>query len=148
MRRVLEQELGFDEDDNYLLDGEPFEGLAERREAGRLLYEREYRRGMIWGVSRGWFGSGCLEFEEGWGQGLLHGVRRRWDDEGRLLLEEEFEYGVRLWGKRWDAQGVQIEDFSLTESAPSFEILAAYRQAYEAAGIGMPRQPNPRRDRE
>ena len=148
MRRVLEQELDSDEDDNYLFDGEPFEGFAECREAGRVLYEREYRQGMIWGVSRGWFGSGRLKFEEGWGQGLLHGVRRRWEEEGRLLLEQEFEYGVRLWGKRWDAQGVQTEDFSLSESAPSFEILETYRRAYEAAGIGMPRQPNPRRDRE
>jgi hypothetical protein len=49
-----------------------------------------------------------------------------------------YEYGIRVWGRRWDEQGNLVEDFQLIESDRGFGVLPVYRSAYEKAGLDGP----------
>jgi hypothetical protein len=52
-----------------------------------------------------------------------------------------YEYGIRLWGNRWDEVGAPVEDFRLAETDPDFDTLQLYRAAYKIAGLGLPSPP-------
>jgi antitoxin component YwqK of YwqJK toxin-antitoxin module len=142
MKRVPHETLDYTDNDLYYHDNEPFTGVAYfQGKGGQLDAEHEYREGMRWGVSKGWFGPGSPEYEEHWSQGLLHGLRREWHKEGRMIAEEMYERGIHLWGKRWDGDGNLVEDFRLEETDPDFDTLEMYRAAYKKAGLGQPCPP-------
>jgi antitoxin component YwqK of YwqJK toxin-antitoxin module len=67
------------------------------------------------------------EAECAWG--ARHGIRREWDTDGHLVAEGMYEYGVRVQDRRWDSNGMIIEEFEIQESDPSFQILLAARAA-------------------
>lgn len=144
MSRVPNESLDYTDDGLYCYEGEPFTGISYfQGKGGWLKAEHEYRDGMRWGPSKGWFKPGSPEYEEQWSQGLLHGLRREWHEGGRLAAEETYEYGIRLWGKRWDEEGNPAEDFRLEETDPNFDTLQMYRAAYKKAGLDQPSPPVP-----
>lgn len=105
-------------------DGVPFTGTSYfLTGAGTIDGEHEYRDGMRWGVSRGWYASGSPEFEEHLEHGLLHGTRKEWNQDGSVAAEDRYEYGVRVQGRRWGENGALIEDFTLTEADPAYDTL-------------------------
>jgi hypothetical protein len=142
MQRVPNEALDYTDEDLYFYEDQPFTGISYfLGKDGWVNAEHEYRDGMRWGLSKGWFKPGSLEHEEQWSQGLLHGRHQEWHEGGRLAVEEMYEYGIRLYGKRWDEQGNLIEDFRISETDPNFDTLEMYRAAYKKAGLDRPSPP-------
>ena len=134
--RIPNNRLEYTEEDTYLFDGQPFTGISVfLRQDGTLEAEQEFREGHKHGQAKEWYPSGSIACEECWGWGLLHGLRRKWREDGTLASESMFEYGIRLWGKRWDKAGTLTKEYTLKESDPAFDTLRIYREAYKKAGL-------------
>jgi antitoxin component YwqK of YwqJK toxin-antitoxin module len=144
-KRVLEESLEYGDDGFYRHEGELFTGTAfALSDEGWIETESEYREGVLWGTSRGWFGPDRLAYEHRNISGLQGGVGREWHENGRLAAEELYEHGIRLRGKRWDREGNLIEDYHLQETDPDFRTLQIYRDAYGPGGEGTePESPAP-----
>jgi antitoxin component YwqK of YwqJK toxin-antitoxin module len=131
--RVPEEALDYTDEGEFHFKGKPFTGIAfSLADGGSLEAEHEFREGLYSGLSRGWHPSGCLEYEATCSQGLVHGLRREWHESGRLAAEEAYEYGIRVEGRRWDAEGDLIEEYQLQDTDPAHRVLEAYRVAYGA----------------
>ncbi|MCA9070353.1 MAG: hypothetical protein KDA84_15580 [Planctomycetaceae bacterium] len=131
-KRVSSKELDYGSDGLYYLDDQPFTGIIEYRpESGWLEAEEEYKNGLQWGLSRKWHRKGVLEWEAECAFGARHGLCREWDEAGHLIAEDHYEFGVRVHGKQWDSKGNLTEEFEIQESDPGFELLQAFRTAYE-----------------
>jgi hypothetical protein len=81
---------------------------------------------------------GVLALEAECALGARHGRTREWHDSGLLAADVVYEYGIKVRGRAWDESGQLVEDFTLAESGPTFELLQAFRkaEAEHAAGGG------------
>lgn len=93
--------------------------------------EEEYVDGLLSGARREWNREGALVRDQQCAHGVLHGLCREWNDEGRLVAEQRYEFGVRVSGKQWDADGSEIEKFTLRGTDPGYEVLQAIRELFE-----------------
>lgn len=136
--RVPSSELEYDEDEAiYLRDGEPFTGIAyELYPSGALEGESEFRDGLSWGVGRGWHPNGQLSSEGHAFKDVQHGIAREWDEQGRLEEESYCEYGIVIYEKKWNEEGVLIEDYQLKESDPDYEELQRLWELYGKEELG------------
>jgi antitoxin component YwqK of YwqJK toxin-antitoxin module len=88
-------------DGSYLYQGKPFTGIRYGLYPnGGLECEEEYRHGLQWGLSRGWYRSGAIRHKATLYQGGLHGACREWHQNGQLALEQVGEYGILLSEKK------------------------------------------------
>jgi len=143
VKRVPYEELDYPGDGLYYLERAPFTGVAfYLAKDGWVESEADYQRGLLWGVTRVWFGQGILEREAQCAWGAYHGLVREWHPNGRPAVEAKYEYGVRVWGKRWDDCGILVEEFRLQEGDPGFRILKSARAAFgDAASDGYLAEP-------
>jgi antitoxin component YwqK of YwqJK toxin-antitoxin module len=131
MRRLPFNQIGYRDDGFYCHKDKPFTGVAfVRWDDGKLRAEIEYRDGMRWGVAKEWFPNGCLAGEAGWAWDLYHGVSREWHENGQLASEDVFEYGIRLSGKKWDANGKLVEKFVIRKNAAALRRLAELKKYF------------------
>ena len=131
MTRVQNDSLVFEEG-SMLLNGEPFTGIGEVRDAsGGLIGEYEYRDGLNWGKSRAWYTPG-VRFQEGLHfMGTGHGKHREWYRNGQLKEEIVYELGYVVGRKRWSEDGKLVEDYQLQETEPKYKSLEKFRKHYE-----------------
>jgi hypothetical protein len=114
----------------WLRDGSPFTGVRHSvLFEGMIRGEGEYRDGVKRRL-RGWLTSGPPAYDYHFFGELPHGPRREWHENGRLSEEAEYEYGVAVWWKRWNAEGTLIEEGRLQEAHPDHATLVRRRQRY------------------
>jgi hypothetical protein len=115
MIRVDFDELGFS-DDGYgdlTYEGDAFTGIAtETSIHGHLLSQCCYRLGKRHGPSLDWDENGTLRRERYHYVGSPTGPLREWNEQGHLRLEEIWELRILLWRRRWDENGMLVEDAS------------------------------------
>jgi antitoxin component YwqK of YwqJK toxin-antitoxin module len=99
-----------------------------------LEAEEEYRDGLLSGGKRAWHRPGVLEQEAECAQGVFHGRVRQWHESGLPATDEVYEYGIRLRGQAWDESGNLVEEYTLSESDPDFDILQAFRRGEAEPG--------------
>jgi hypothetical protein len=115
MIRVDFEELDFS-DDGYgdlVYQGDAFTGIATETTAhGKLIAESYHRLGKQHGPTLEWDENGTLRREATYCMGSPTGLLREWDERGKMQIEEIWEHRVLLWRKRWDENGVLVEDAS------------------------------------
>jgi antitoxin component YwqK of YwqJK toxin-antitoxin module len=115
----------------YLRGGEPFTGVAfGLYPYGSLEAESEFRDGLSWGVGRSWRPNGQLSSEAYFMRDVRHGIAREWDEEGRLEEESYCEYGIVIYEKKWNEEGVLVHDYQLKEGDSDYESLQFHRKVY------------------
>jgi antitoxin component YwqK of YwqJK toxin-antitoxin module len=113
----------------YYHEGKPFTGVSFTLHGnGKLRSETEFRDGLEWGQSKSWYPSGALAQELGAARGALHGRKRQWHENGQLAFDEEWELGICVRRKQWNAQGAQEVDYTLQPTDRSFELLQSMRK--------------------
>lgn len=128
--RVSLEELDYTSDGLYCLDGNPFTGVVEHfSNDGWIEVEEEYQDGLLSGVKREWHRQGVLRLEAACAFGARHGRCREWDDSSRLVAEEFYEFGIRVTGKRWNAEGILVEEFAIGETDPGYQLLQTMRHS-------------------
>lgn len=131
MLRLRTTDLEYPGDGLHYYGGKPFTGLiVYDAPEGWVEGEEPHRDGLAWGTRRRWHAPNVLAEEAQLAHGAYHGVVRKWHENGVLADASNYEYGVRVSGRRWDETGNLIDDFQLEESDPAFEILQASRRAY------------------
>ena len=84
-------------------ESEPFSGfLVEHYDKGAKKIEIVIRRGVVDGLSRGWFENGQLEVEEHFVHGISDGRRTRWHANGQrrstgLIVQGKFSGLYEEW---------------------------------------------------
>ena len=140
MIRVHRGEVSFTTTDtgpngNWLYQGRPFTGVAYTLTPdGNVASEQEFRDGLRWGPSWERYRSGQMYHQAAFVRDVWHGRVREWYEDGRLAEDGEYEYGIALWQKKWDAAGRLTEEYRLTESDPEFESLQQVRRAFGDEG--------------
>lgn len=135
MKRVPEDSLDYPGDGYNYVDGKPFTGVAfALYEDDSLESETEYKQGLKWGLERHWFESGKLESETELQRDVIHGKERIWYSDGRLKEEGDYEYGIALKRKKWDANGNLVEDFELEETDANYGLLQQLREIEKKRG--------------
>ena len=131
MQRVPDTEIEYEDDGFYYYNGERFTGVEYflNDDEGWLEAETEYADGLPSGMKREWAGPDKeLLYEGQFRGGVLHGRKRRWTDDGTLVEDGEYEYGIPLWEKMWDEDGKLIHDYTLTEADVNYIELVRFRQ--------------------
>jgi antitoxin component YwqK of YwqJK toxin-antitoxin module len=138
MIRIPSSELEYDpKAGTYLRGGEPFTGTAYTLyPSGALEAESEFRYGLSWGLGRGWHPNGQLSSEAYFMRDVQHGIAREWDEAGRLEEESYCEYGIVIYEKKWNEEGVLIEDYHLKEGDRDYESLQLRRAVYGKEELG------------
>lgn len=92
--------------------------------------------GHVEGISRSWYQSGQLENELNYlGEGL-HGICRWWYPTGRLKAEGLYEYAIRLHERRYDENGVLMEEKLLDPTDSSHGFLELKRKIWGPSSLG------------
>jgi hypothetical protein len=132
MKRVLNSEIDYPGDGLYYHEGKRFTGMkySLNEDEGWLEAESEYMEGLPSGLTREWAGPDRdpLVYEGQFRGGVLHGRSRRWDNDGTLVEDGEYAYGFTLWAKMWDEDGNLIDDYKLKASDGNYTQLLKYRQ--------------------
>jgi antitoxin component YwqK of YwqJK toxin-antitoxin module len=131
MNRVPYSELEYPGDGFYYHDGKRFTGVRYtlNDDGGWLEGETEFAEGLESGLKREWAGPDKrLLYEAEFRGGVVHGRKRRWTEDGTLIEDGEYEYGIPLWEKMWDEEGNLIDDYKLKESDANYTKLLKYRQ--------------------
>lgn len=137
MIRATSLELDYPGDGLMYLNDEPFTGFHTFcDDSGWECAEHEYRDGLLYGIKRMWWRPGLLELEAECKWGVYHGRVREWHESGHLAFDAMYEHGVKLRGKMWNELGEVIEDYTLSESEPSFRLLESFRQKLAQAASG------------
>jgi antitoxin component YwqK of YwqJK toxin-antitoxin module len=128
--RVTTSELDYPGDGVTYLNGERFTGFEVfHDDSGWKCAEHEYRDGRLSGVKRAWHRPGVLALEAECALGVRHGRSREWHESGVLASDAVYEHGIKVRGRAWAESGQLVEDFTLAESGPTFELLQAFRKA-------------------
>jgi hypothetical protein len=87
--------LALDERDGvYLLNGQPFQGVARMRHGdGTAKGEYPMRNGKMHGVVKEWWENGRQAVETHFEDGQRHGKNTYWDMQGRLTKLQVYERG-------------------------------------------------------
>ncbi|MGW3071324.1 toxin-antitoxin system YwqK family antitoxin [Kitasatospora sp. NPDC001132] len=133
MDRVPADRVDYEDDGLHYLDGAPFTGVAFTEKGGALRSEATYREGLRWGPTKEWYPSGQPMVDSAFVRGALHGRAREWHRNGQLAEDGEYEYGIALWAKQWDENGVLEDDHTLTESNSDHQTLLRFRALYGGA---------------
>ncbi|MFJ9696333.1 toxin-antitoxin system YwqK family antitoxin [Kitasatospora sp. NPDC101183] len=133
MDRVPASRIVYADDGLHHLDGAPFTGVAFTERNGVLTSESTFREGLRWGPTKEWHPSGQPMVDVEFVRGELHGRAREWHLNGRPEADGEFEFGITLWSKYWDEDGVLEDDYVLTESRSEYERLLRLRAHYGAS---------------
>ncbi|GAB3433824.1 toxin-antitoxin system YwqK family antitoxin [Flindersiella endophytica] len=129
-RVVPDEELDFEADQVFTLNGLPFTGVGyeESPEIGRS--EVTYQDGLQTGPARSWDPSGVLRSESYYYGGALHGMSRKFDSDGTLTLESRYEYGILLHQRAFGPDEEVIESYELDPNSYNAELLERYRRKY------------------
>ena len=131
MKRVKASELEYPGDGFYYLNQIPFTGIAITYSKGN--WEKSaisYEEGLRSGPTVEWYQPGQKMIESSYFKGALHGRAQEWHRNGQLAEDGEYEYGITLWEKNWDENGVLKKDYVLKESDQNYQSLLKYRQIY------------------
>lgn len=131
MKRVPYDEVDYPGDGYYYHDGKPLTGVRYtlNDDEGWLEGETEFVEGLPSGLKREFAGPDKrLLYEGEFRGGVLHGRKRRWTDDGTLIEDGEYEYGIPLWEKMWDEDGNLTYAYELKESDGNYAELLKYRQ--------------------
>lgn len=132
MKRIPMSKLAYPGDGLYYLDDEPFTGFVLLgSEHGQDRGYSEYRHGLCWGETRETYPEGTPVLEATYFKGVFHGRAREWHRNGRLAEDGEYEYGIALWKKTWDEDGVIEEDYRLEQGDQDYQDLLYARSLYE-----------------
>ena len=132
MERVLLRDLEYPGDGLYYFNGEPFTGIAySLTKEGWEKSQAEYREGLRWGPAKEWYGPDKPMVDSYSFKGVLHGRAREWHKNGILAEDGEYEYGITLWEKNWDEEGILKKDYKLKESDNDYQTLQRYRAIYK-----------------
>jgi len=72
--------------------------------------------------------------EANWWNGARHGRTRRYAESGRLISEQDFEYGVLVADREYDAGGEFVKDWRIGPDDDLFEVLRLSRERYGRPG--------------
>ena len=88
---------------------EPFEGTAEMRDAaGQVLYEANYRKGLLHGKFVSFYDGGAKESEGMMKEGQLHGKVAYYYPDGKKKSRYEYVKGKATSRQNWDELGKEI----------------------------------------
>jgi len=80
-------------------------------EAGRVLAETHYRKGVKDGANKAWTRSGQLTLQENYLAGNKHGQSIFWHDNGNLLFTAQYDHGVQVGvSSRYAKDGQKTEE--------------------------------------
>jgi antitoxin component YwqK of YwqJK toxin-antitoxin module len=127
--RVKDDQLDFDENLIYYLNGRRFTGIGYEEIPGRELSEITYRDGMQDGPARDWYPSGRLKSESIYHRNVLHGHDREFWEDGSLASEKHYEHGVLVRSTEFDENGHPVSTFEISEDDPSYDILQKIRRS-------------------
>jgi antitoxin component YwqK of YwqJK toxin-antitoxin module len=65
---------------------------------------------------------------------------REWHANGQLAEDGEYEYGIVLWEKQWDENGILTKDYALKEDDQDYRTLLRYRARHGSSGTGVDRE--------
>lgn len=98
----------------------PFGGtMVDYYRDGSLRSRSRMSRGLLHGVSEGWYTNGQLEVQEHFRDGVSHGLRIRWYATGTNLSKAMIVEG-KLQGtfQRWHENGVLAEQIEMRDGNP------------------------------
>lgn len=100
-------------------NGKPFVGLRcwDDEHDEYSDGEKEYRAGVMWGISQAWYLDGSLAYCGRMVWGLWHGEYRHWHKNGRLAVVLQYELGCHLTERQWDENGQLIADMAVEEES-------------------------------
>lgn len=99
---------------------QPFSGwLVERQTNGSLRSRSWLVKGVLNGVSEGWYASGALQVREHFVAGLSDGTVTRWREDGAKLSEATMRDG-KMEGqfRRWHPNGQLAEEVAMSVGEP------------------------------
>ncbi|RJO70103.1 hypothetical protein D5S18_30095 [Nocardia panacis] len=131
MDRVPASRIDYGDNGFHCLDGVPFTGVACTEKDGIIRSEVTYREGLRSGPTKEWYPSGQPMVDSTFARGVLHGRAREWHASGQLAEDGEYEYGIALWEKQWDENGVLEDSYTLTESDSDHQTLLHLRTLYD-----------------
>lgn len=109
--RVPFAEIDYRSDGLYHCGEQPFTGVAFiLGKDGRPQAEMTFQEGLRWGLSREWYREGQPMVLSNWAGGVLHGRATEWHRNGQVAEDGEYAYGVPLWEKVWDEDGVLMKE--------------------------------------
>ncbi len=113
-----------------LLKGEYFTGIAfeEHAATGSVVAVVGFRDGKRHGAVRDWTSDGRLTEEEYLERGAPHGPRRTWHRNGQLAVCEYSEHFFLIQSKRWDENGMLVEEYSLRDAATLQKLAEAHKR--------------------
>lgn len=127
--RVKDDQLDFDENLIYYLDGRRFTGIGYEEVPGKEISEIKYVNGVQDGPAREWYPSGQLKSESIYRDNVLHGHDRKFREDGSLASEKHYEHGVLVRSVEWDENGHPVSSFEISEDSPSYDILRRIRRS-------------------
>ena len=90
-------------DDIFLLEGNPFTGLAQDKfPNGRTKCEYPMKDGRIHGIVHEWYDNGQPSVETHFENGKRHGLNRYWSRDGKLMKEQVYEHDHSVSVKHFD----------------------------------------------
>lgn len=133
MEKVLIQTLEYPGDGLHYKAGVPFTGIAITHDThgGWIQAEEEYKDGLVCGSVKTWHAPGLLATEEVCDWGVRHGSYREWNESGMLVAEGQYQFGTRVSEKRWDGNGMLVEEFRLKETDPDFKTMSLAKAVWQ-----------------
>jgi antitoxin component YwqK of YwqJK toxin-antitoxin module len=113
---------------------EPFTGIEVWRfPNGAIESEATYKAGLRDGLLRTWDERGQQRSQLMCRLGALHGNCKKWHANGQLAEDGNYEWGVRVDEKEYNAQGALINEFAIDPTDPNsqYGILLKFREAYD-----------------
>lgn len=113
--------------------GEPFTGLTyETYPNGNLRYYCYYKNGFSHGDFVEFYDDGKTKSMQYMQRGRIYGVEKIWYRNGMLESEANYEYGVCLTFKKWNEEGILIEE-KLKPSEDDIKLRNSQEEWYKKA---------------
>src|SRR5947209_8734978 len=97
MQKVNLDDLLYEDDTTYSLDGVPFSGIAcEYFPNGRVRSEIQFVNGHQEGIARDWYENGQMRSEAEYLGDGHHGLSKEWHPNGQLRKQSVCKFGICL----------------------------------------------------
>lgn len=131
MRTVTLDDLVYEDDGSYTLDGVPFTGIGcDYFGDGRVSSEIQFVDGHQEGPSREWYDDGTLKSEGPYLGDGVHGDLTEWYPNGRVKEHSRCEFGICIECKTWNEAGELTKHFQLQPTDSAYQLLQRKRHIW------------------
>jgi len=113
----------------------PFSGwMVEHYPDGAVQSRSLIQKGLLTGISQGFYTNGQIQVEEHFLAGISHGLRTKWYSDGKKMSEVMIAHG-KLQGsfRRWHENGILAEDITLENGEPNGVSMSYFPSGYAKA---------------